>query len=419
MLAQKLRDPLGSATSGMEEITGRLRSLRASAMEATDASLAHLKSVLEKQESRQWIYAESAADAAGIIRRICPDTQAVAINKSAVVSRELAPGLAAAGFQVLSPYYDDLSETEIRFTESWQLPEIPFAMRYNAFECHDDLSARRQMSVQENGARNLAAVIGINALSAEDGSAVLLQHRQNISRMLIECREIFLIAGIDKVLPALDDAVFQARCMAWFGTDALALGLGKNTVPHAAWDRYPFSIPPDDLSGKVTFILLDNGRRKILGSDYRKVLQCISCRACIKQCPASRFFGEETLLTPRELLFLGLLGIDKSLRHCLQCQNCRTACPVDIDLPGMILNLRNVRNKRQFPALSDLMLSNAEEVERMGSFFAPVANVLLKNRLVKQLSRFVGGIESRRDLPSFSPKTFERIYRKSQSGSGQ
>jgi len=418
-LAQKLRDPLGSVTNGMEEITGRLRSLRASAMETMDASLEHLKSALEKQESRQWIDAESASEAAGIIRRICPDARAVAINKSAVVSGEVAACLAAAGFQVLAPYYDDLSETEVRFTEPWQLPEIPFAMRYNAFECHDDLSAKRQKSVQENGARNLAAVIGVNALSAEDGGVVLLQHRQNISRMLIECREIFLIAGIDKVVPTLDDAVFQARCMAWFGTDALAMGLGKNKGPHAAWDGYRFTIRPEDLSGKTTVILLDNGRRKILGSGYRKILQCIGCRACVTQCPASRFFGAETLLSPRELLFLGLLGIDKPLDRCLQCKNCRTACPLDIDLPGMILDLRLSRNKRLLPVLSDLMLSNAEEVERMGSLFAPVANVLLKNKLVKQLSQLTAGIESRRDMPAFATKTFEHIYREIQSGSGR
>jgi L-lactate utilization protein LutB len=418
-LAQALRNPAGTTASSMEEVEIRLRSLRASAIEDMEISLEQLKSVGKKQESRQWFYAASAADAAGVIRRICPDTKAVAINKSAVVSGEVAPILARAGIQVLRPYYDDLSETEVRFAESWQLPEIPFAMRYQAFECREDLPARRQICIHEKGARDLVAVIGVNALSAEDGGAVLLQHRQNISRMLTECREIFLIAGIDKVVPTMDAAVFQAKCMAWFGTDSLALGLGKNAGPHTGLDSYPFTIRPEELSGRIKIIVLDNSRRKIMGSDYRKLLQCIGCRACIKQCPASRFFGEETLLSPRELLYLNLLAIGKPLAYCLQCKSCRTACPVDIDLPGMILNLRLSRNKRLFPALSDLMLSNAEEVERMGSLFAPIANVLLKNRLIKQLSEFAGGIESRRALPSFATKTFERIYRESKSGSGQ
>ena len=417
-LAQTLRDPAAASTSSREEVEIKLRSLRASAIESIDISLGRLKSAGEKQEARQWFYAADAADAAGIIRRICPDTKAVAINKSAVVSEEVAPKLLETGFQVIAPYYDDLSETEVRFTESWQLPEIPLAMRYQAFECHNHIPAMRQGSLMEKGARNLVAVIGVNALSAE-GGAVLLQHRQNISRMLMECRKIILIAGIDKVVPTMDDAVFQSKCMAWFGTDALALGLGKSACPHTGLDGYPFTIRPEDLSGKTTVIILDNGRRKILESGYRKILQCIGCRACITQCPAGRFFGAETLLSPRELLFLGLLGIDKPLDHCLQCKNCRTACPLDIDLPGMILDLRLSRNKRLLPILSDLMLSNAEEVERMGSLFAPVVNVLLKNKLVKQLSQLTAGIESRRDMPSFATKTFERLYREIQSGSGR
>jgi len=418
-LAQTLRDPAGATANGVEEVKSQLRSLRRSAIEAMDASLLHLLSVGERQDSRRWFYAATAADAADVIRRICPDTKAVAINKSAIVLGEVAPILAAGGFQVLTPYYDDLSETEVRFAESWQLPEIPFAMRYHAFECRDDLPARRQMSMMEKGDRDLVAVIGVNVLSAEDGGVVLLQHRQNISRMLTECREIFLIAGLDKIVPTMDDALFQAKCMAWFGTDALALGLGKNAGLRTGLDSYPFTIHPEKLSGKINIIVMDNGRRKILESDYRKLLQCIGCRACIKQCPASRFFGEGTSFSPRELLFLSLLAIDKPLEHCLQCKNCRAACPVDIDLPGTILNLRLIRNKRLIPALSDLMLANAEAVEKMGSFFAPVANVLLRNRLIKQLSRLAGGIESRRDLPSFATKTFERIYREFQSGLGQ
>lgn len=418
-LAQTLRDPAAVSTSSREEVEIKLRFMRASAIESVDISLGRLKSAWEKQESRQWFYAADAAAAAGIIRRICPDIKTAAINKSAVVSEEVAPKLLETGFQVVATYYDDLSETEIRFAESWQLPEIPLAMRYQAFECHNHIPAMRQESLMEKGARNLVAVIGVNALSAEDGGVVLLQHRQNISRMLTECRKIVLIAGMDKVVPTMDEAVFQSKCMAWFGTDALALGLGKHAVPNAGLDNYPFSIRPEELSGKLTVIVLDNGRRKILESGYRKILQCIDCRACITQCPAGRFFGAETLLSPRELLFLGLLGIDKPLDRCLQCKNCRTACPLDIDLPGMILDLRLSRNKRLLPALSDLMLSNAEEVERMGSLFAPVANALLKNKLVKQLSQLTAGIESRRDLPSFATKTFERLYRESPSGSGQ
>ncbi len=417
--AQALHDPARIVDGNREKVKTRLRSLRASALEDMDASLQCLKSVCENQDSRDFIYAGSAIDATHIIGSICGETRKVAINKSAVVSGELAPILAAAGFQVLTPYYDDLSDIEVRFAEGWQLPEIPFAMRYHAFEREDDILAKRQINIHEKGARDLVAVIGVNAVSAADGGAVLLQHRQNIGQMFMECREIILVAGIDKVLSTMDDAVFQTKLMAWFGTDSLALGLGRKSAPHVGLESYPFTIPPDRLSSKFTLILLDNGRRKMMERDSRELLLCIGCRACIKTCPGSRFFDEETLISPRELLFLSLLNIDRPLDRCLQCKNCRAACPVDIDLPGMILNLRLSRNKQLLPAPSDWMLANAEEVERMGSLFAPIANVLLKNRLIKQLSQLACGIDSRRALPSFATKTFERIYRESQSGSGQ
>lgn len=418
--AQALREPVQATAESRDEIVSRLRCLRASAVETMEVSLERLVSAWKNRSSQQYFFADDAGDAVSIISRICKDTKTVGINKSAVVTGELAPFLNSAGFRVLEPYYDELSEMEARFTESWQLPAIPFAARLNAFGHEDDLQSRRQICVQQQGARDIVAVIGVNALSAEDGSAVLLQHRQNISRLLTECREIILIAGIDKIVSSTDDAVFQSRSMGWFGADTLALGLGqKKDNRHNVLDRYPFTIPPAQASEKVSFILLDNGRRRIAKSEFRQLLQCIGCRACIAACPGSRFFDPATPLSPREILFQNLLNVRKSLNHCLQCKTCRTCCPLNIDLPGMILRVRNSRNNRLFPALSDLVLSHAEEVERMASFLAPVVNILLKNRLIKQLSQFAGGVSSRRDLPSFATKTFEEIYRDFKSGKGQ
>ncbi|MDD5169088.1 MAG: LUD domain-containing protein, partial [Syntrophales bacterium] len=316
--AEALRNPGQRTESSADEVGTRLRALRASSLKGMEASLRRLKSLWENQESPQCFFAPNGAAAADIIRRICAETKTVCINKSAVVSGEVAPALAAAGFHVLEPYYDDSGETEVRFSQGWQLPEIPFAMRYHAFEREDDIMARRQYHIKENGARDLVAIIGVNALSAEDGGIVLLQHRRNIGRMLTECREIILIAGIDKVVPTCHDAVFQTKCMAWFGTDSLALGLGRKVALHDRLEDYPSIIPGDRVSRRVTLVLLDNGRWRIMESNYREILQCIGCRSCIIPCPGSPFFGEGISLSPRELLFLSLIDTDEPLDHCLQ-----------------------------------------------------------------------------------------------------
>ncbi|MBP7342666.1 MAG: LUD domain-containing protein [Smithellaceae bacterium] len=416
-LAQILRDPQTAAEGDREEITKRLRSLRTAAVKARKDLLERLQSAAKEQTARRWFFAADAAGAAAIIRRICPDTGAVAVNKSAVVTAEVAPFLRAAGTKIVEPYYDGLAETEARFTQAWQLPEVPLAASRNAFQREDDLPARRRQSLREKGARNLAAVIGVNALAAQDGSAVLLQHRTNIRRMLTECRRIILVAGIDKIVPTPEDAVFQASCMAWFGTAALALDLGRKANKAPALDDYPFTIPPGGALEKITVILLDNGRSGIATGAYGALLQCIGCRACVASCPAGEYFGAPRP-SPRELLLADLQNAAAPLAHCLQCECCRSACPLSLDLPGMILDRRH-RRARSFPALSDRLLANAEIVERLGSRLAPLANLFLQNELVKKISEAAGGIDRRRTLPFFAAKPFADIYRDFRSRSGK
>lgn len=416
--SELLMEPKRRLQPTVEEVKQRLKELRLYSLDHHDALITKLTASLAANPNAEITFSQGAEQAVETIRRIAHGAQ-IAINKSAVVSRELSPFFTVAGSPVLEPYYNELSEMDIRFTKYWQLPEIPFEMRLHAFECQGDLLARRQIRISEQGVRDLVAVIGVNAISAEDGGVVLLQHRQNIGRMLEECREIILIVGIDRIVPTMDDAVYQTKCMAWFGMDSLALGLGGKAVPSAGLDGYPFKIAPEELSGKVTVILLDNGRRGIMESEYRELLHCIGCRACITQCPCSSFFNEDVMQSPREFLFLSLLNIGKPLDHCIQCKNCRTVCPADIDLPGLILRLRNSRKKGRLMPLADLMFSNAEEVERMGSLFAPFANTLSRNRLVKRISESLIGISRNRALPSFSAKTFESIYRDIISGSGR
>jgi L-lactate dehydrogenase complex protein LldF len=287
-LAQILRDPQTAAEGDREEITKRLRSLRTAAVKARKDLLERLQSAAKEQTARRWFFAADAAGAAAIIRRICPDTGAVAVNKSAVVTAEVAPFLRAAGTKIVEPYYDGLAETEARFTQAWQLPEVPLAASRNAFQREDDLPARRRQSLREKGARNLAAVIGVNALAAQDGSAVLLQHRTNIRRMLTECRRIILVAGIDKIVPTPEDAVFQASCMAWFGTAALALDLGRKANKAPALADYPFTIPPGGL-WKDHRDPAGQWRSGIATGAYGALLQCIGCRACVASCPAGEY----------------------------------------------------------------------------------------------------------------------------------
>ena len=69
---------------------------------------------------------------------------------------------------------------------------------------------------------------------------------------------------------------------------------------------------------------------------------CLTCGTCTGGCPASEQFD----LDPRKFLRMLLLGMDEEIREspwvwvCTMCARCKFACPMDIDIPRLIYNVR-------------------------------------------------------------------------------
>ena len=102
-------------------------------------------------------------------------------------------------------------------------------------------------------------------------------------------------------------------------------------------------------------MLLDNGRANILGGENAEILGCIRCGACLNACPVYKSIGGHaygdtypgpigSILTP------GLRGAGewKDLPGASSlCGACRDVCPVRLDIPRMLLVLRNEGNKEK------------------------------------------------------------------------
>ena len=96
--------------------------------------------------------------------------------------------------------------------------------------------------------------------------------------------------------------------------------------------------------------MVDNGRSQILGSEFRQVLQCIRCAACVNVCPVYRHVGGHSygsiysgpigaVLTP----LLGGYDDYKELPYASSlCGACTEACPVKIPLHDLLLKHRQV-----------------------------------------------------------------------------
>ncbi|MDA0240583.1 MAG: DUF3390 domain-containing protein, partial [Proteobacteria bacterium] len=106
----------------------------------------------------------------------------------------------------------------------------------------------------------------------------------------------------------------------------------------------------EDVDGPEAYhvILLDNGRSKMLGNEFREMLRCIRCGACLNHCPVYGSIGGHaygsvypgpmgSVLTP------GLTSIEESV-HLPQastlCGKCEEVCLVRIPLPKLLRNWR-------------------------------------------------------------------------------
>src|SRR4029077_20339104 len=99
-------------------------------------------------------------------------------------------------------------------------------------------------------------------------------------------------------------------------------------------------------------VILDNGRSKILATPFRESLHCIRCGACLNACPVYRRIGGHayggvysgpigSILTP----LYDSVGENPHLPHASSlCGACQAACPVKINIPHMLIGLRELQH---------------------------------------------------------------------------
>src|SRR5690606_6241406 len=101
-------------------------------------------------------------------------------------------------------------------------------------------------------------------------------------------------------------------------------------------------------------VLLDNGRSRMLGDEFREMLRCIRCGSCLNHCPVYNAVGGHaygwvypgpmgSVLTPQ------IIGLDatKDLPNaCTLNGRCQEICPVKIPLPDLLRRLRALQFER-------------------------------------------------------------------------
>ena len=192
----------------------------------------------------------------------------------------------------------------------------------------------------------LAADMGISGCNfaiAETGTICIVTNEGN-GRMSSSLPRVYVvIMGIEKVVPTVEDAFLQYQALSRSATgQQCSVYLSMTSGPRRPGD----ADGPDEMH----VILLDNGRVDMLAQGYGEALCCVRCGACLNVCPVYREIGGHaygsTYSGPIGAVISGLLHNSvtdvKALPYASSlCGACRDACPVKIDLPRLLLDLRS------------------------------------------------------------------------------
>ena len=190
-------------------------------------------------------------------------------------------------------------------------------------------------------------ISGANAIASEEGSLVMVHNEGNISIVSLKDLHI-IVAGIDKIVPTLEDAISVVKLETIFATGNYVTSyMNVISGPSKTADIEKKLLKNMYGAERVVVILLDNGR-----SDATpECLYCIGCGNCVVHCPVYNAVGNEfgfnNYLGGRGVAMSKFIEDDETcynsgLYMCTLCGLCTLNCPVSIPTNEIIENMRKV-----------------------------------------------------------------------------
>ncbi|QKW10377.1 lactate utilization protein [Streptomyces sp. NA04227] len=283
------------------------------------------------------------------------------------------------------------------------------------------LAEAARLHLREKFLRAKVAVSGANFAVADTGTLVVVESEGN-GRMCLTLPEVLVsVVGVEKVVPSWQDLEVFFQLLPRSST-------GERMNPYTStWT----GIHTGDGPQEVHVVLLDNGRTRALADEVgRQALRCIRCSACLNVCPVYERTGGHAygsvypgpigaILNP---LLVGP-GADRqvdSLPYASTlCGACYEACPVRIDIPSVLVDLRAQvvdAHRGGLPGPEAVAMKAASRVLASGRLLA------LAERLttpVLRIARYVGASAwtRGRELPAAPAETFRTWWRRKEGTS--
>lgn len=264
-------------------------------------------------------------------------------------------------------------------------------------------------------------ITGANFLIAETGSNIIVTNEGNGDLTCTLPKMHIVTASIEKVVPTLEDVSTLLRLLKRSAT-------GQEFTAYTTLSSGPRR--PGDPDGPLHYhvVLVDNVRTEMLGNEFRSMLRCIRCGACMNHCPVYGAVGGHVYgwVYPGPMgsvwttLNVGLEEARDLPNACTLNGRCQSVCPVKIPLPDL---LRELRHRQHAARLTSATARGGIGVwaglatrPRLYQAVTRVGMALLA-RLGKRRGRFgslplARGWTNTRDMPAPQGTTFQALYRR-------
>ncbi|MBF0377762.1 MAG: LUD domain-containing protein [Desulfamplus sp.] len=415
------RESRKNAFAGIDTDTliAEVAEIKRNAIKNNDKLFEEFKSVAQKNGVHVHL-AATANEANEIISKIAKDTGSQKIIKSKSMTAEeihLNKWLENEGLKVTET---DLGEWIVQLRHEGPSHMVMPAIHLSRFQVAElfsgvtgkeqDAEIERLVKVARKELREKfveadMGITGANFVIADTGTIGLVTNEGNARLVTTLPKVHVVLAGIDKLLPTIKDALTIAKVLPRNATGQKLTSyvtwitgpseyLGDNSV------NYPSQSSMSALSPESTFnkremhiVLLDNGRRKIASDpDFSQILQCVRCGACANVCPVYRMVGGHTL----GYIYIGAIGLITTyffhgaknaknlVQNCTNCGACKAVCAAGIDLPRLIKEVHTKIQDEHGHPLKSLMLGKVLRDRKMFHTLLRIASVAQKPFITTQ-----------------------------------
>ncbi|MFJ3337888.1 LutB/LldF family L-lactate oxidation iron-sulfur protein [Streptomyces sp. NPDC086766] len=279
------------------------------------------------------------------------------------------------------------------------------------------LAAAARAYLREKFMTAKVAVSGANFGIAETGTLSVVESEGNGRMCLTLPETLITVMGIEKVLPRYQDLEVFFQLLPRSST-------GERMNPYTSlWT----GVTEGDGPREFHLVLLDNGRTAALSDAIgREALNCIRCSACLNVCPVYERAGGHAygsaypgpigaVLTPQ------LAGMheakndpNSSLPYASTlCGACFDACPVKIDIPSLLVELRHQHTEQSGTTAEKLAMRAAAAVMARPGLYttaqkaAGIGRVVAgRDRKITRLPKPFDGWSDSRDIAAPPKQTF-------------